>query len=239
MPVTTPTLTVAVQADGRTVKVTVSDYGSATEWTARRLVDGVDPGTGPWIIRGAHRRSVSSPNVYDTDYPQNSDVTYVVSVSDGTTTLESAESAVVNIDLGGDVLVPMATAPTGYYTAVTQVDELAHDRRVEVVSVIERPDPVVVAGTPALPSFTLGLFCDGATAVANVRATLEAGPVFLLSLRDPSRLSSQVAMYLAPSNVRETLVGNAGGARLFTMDVQQVGAPRTPAVTSYTPGWPT
>lgn len=248
MTVTKPTLTVSLTGtNSRAVSVTVSSFGTATFWTLRRTIAGFDSGGEPrYYIRGAINQTTMVTNVIDTDFPQNTNVKYIATVTDGATTQTSDETglaggASVNIDLGADYICPMTAVAAGTPVVVSSLQELTFSSRTEILSVLSRRDRVAVGEPRQYPTFTLGCWTLTAAYQQEITDILYTSGVVLFSPRYPSWVttSSPTALYLAVSDVRMIRESHLGAVteKRWELDVTQVGAVKVPRVTSLGSTW--
>lgn len=230
MPVTKPTVTATVDDANGYVSITVSSFGTATSWTLYRNVEGY----GDEFVRGVLSQATSVTTVIDVDFPQNKELQYRASVTDGSSTQTSDYATVNAPDLGVDALcVPGATA-AGYAVTVTSMGEAQWGQRAETVMVVDRTDPVVVADRSTLPTFSLELWVDAPYTRSLLTAAINANPVVLFSPRWPGwAFEDGRPIYVAVTGRDESLYGGPSrGGRIVKLQCQRVGVPLIPVCTT-------
>lgn len=230
MPVTKPTVTATVDETNGYISVAVSGYGSATTWTLYRVTAYADQ-----VVRGVTAQAVAVSTVIDVDFPQGETIAYYATVTDGSTTETSDDTADVTApDLGADVIATLGPDAVGFAVTVMSMGAATWGQRAETVTVVDRTDPVVVTDKSVLPSFPLELFVPSVEVGALLTIAMEANPVMLFSPRNPSwAFDDGKPIYVAVTGREESLYGGpSAGARIVKLTCQRVGVPLIPVCTT-------
>jgi len=150
-------LTVLLSSDGRgfNLNVTASGY---TTFTITRRRTGTTEAT---IVRGSNAAELSGigeANVLDIEVPQNTPLQYQATVSNTTTSEQSAWiDADKLVQFGSSVIYNLASSVMPVKVRVNQWEKLNHDYDTELVWVDGRDDPIAVTGIRHKPSSTMTL----------------------------------------------------------------------------------
>lgn len=216
------TLTATLNSTSKWVLLTVSCTGMTHASVYRMTPDGAQ------AVRGA--LNVAAPgalNVADYEAPQNTTLTYYVSVTDGTTTHESTPVIVSGqVDRGGDCVFGMANPLAPLVVTVSSFPELKRPIRRDVVKVIGREDPVVITDTRQYASGELTVVTHTDAERQTMIDLLADGGVIAFSPQYPTYGFTDI-WYLSVGDATERRLTPLGviADREFVLDVQRVAPP--------------
>ena len=217
-----PVITVAVNKSRKSTIIAVTAVAGSTI-TLYRIVQGVRT-----IVRGAAGALHSGTEMLLVDYevPQNLPITYIAEAVKGGSTLASTPVDVAPFDFGGDVIfdlgMPWAGIPVIVESFITQTYSIQR----EVISVWDRPDPVVVSGVRQFPSGTLQLLTLELTERKALLDTIRSGNLIAFSPWKPEYGLDSLT-YFSIGNVQEERPSRLAiePSRRWSLEVQQVRQP--------------
>lgn len=222
MPLGPITFTATLNSTGRWVLLQLASTGMTTATIYRVTPEGPQP------VRGALNKAViGNLNAADYEAPQNATLTYFARISDGTMTQDSLPVTVTGqVDRGGDYLFGLVNPLAGMAVNVVGFSELSRSSRQEVVTVIGRPDPVVVSDVLQYPTGTMTVATLTDSERLNLLSLAAGGTILAFSPRYTNYGFSDV-WYLSVSRLTEQRVSRIGTRpeRLFTMEFQRVSPP--------------
>lgn len=212
----------ASKTENVTVVVVVGEIGSkATVY--RQYGD-----QAPEVVRGAFGVVITRPEQLFIDYevPQDYEITYWVTTTVGTSTLESRRKTVGPYNFGGDVIFDLSDPKRGMVINVESFPQLQRGISRDVQKVWGRPDPVVITGVREFPQGTLNLLTLNLTQRENLLAIIQNGSTIAFSPHK-RQYGLPGLMYLAVGNVTETRVTGLAleTTRRWAFEVQEISAP--------------
>jgi hypothetical protein len=203
------------------------------------LVVAADPGTTatvyrqygsgkPEIVRGAKSVPVKNPEtlVIDHEVPQGYEITYWVTSTAGSVTLESVHKKVGPYNFGRDVLFDLADPRQGMLVYVESFQAYKYGISRDVQRVWGRSDPVVISGVREMLSGTLDLITLSLAERTNILEIIQNGSTVAFAPQYPA-YGLEGVMYFAVGDVIEERTSPKAieDSRRWRLDVQQITAP--------------